>query len=260
RLKGQKYFSIAISALLVMGFILMQPIQISGFDPTPDCVTDDPLPTDCIVNLEDGIAMNTVRSGKFVLTVHAEKEVFHSVGDVSDPTDNRITDVTVIGMIYENLNKLPGDPVISKQAHVLQCEKKENTAQLLGCFGFQLGENRRAIIDVDECVDPAKEQVFAPHSDSEVLPLTHPQEMNTITRGNIAKTIEAQKEIFVCEVDLESESLVGSFIKEVVIFTEIYEDLSTQSMIGEPRFIAMTCLKFAFGVSPLTCVFDEVLN
>ena len=106
RLKGQKYLGVAISALLVMGFVIMQPVQVSAQE-FGDCIADfDPFdPTDCIINLEDGIAMNTVRSGKFVLTVHAEKEVFVSVGNPSDRTDNTITDVTVIGMIYENLSR-----------------------------------------------------------------------------------------------------------------------------------------------------------
>jgi hypothetical protein len=163
-------------------------------------------------------------------------------------------------MIFENLNKLPGDPVLSKQAHTIQCTKKENTAQLLGCFGFQLGENRESIIEADKCVDPSKHDVFAPNSDSQVLPLTHPQEMNTITRGTVAKTIEAQKEIFVCEVNLGGDPLIGFQIKEIVIFTEIYEDLPTKSMIREPLFIAMTCLKGAFGLFPSTCVFDDIFN
>jgi hypothetical protein len=55
------------------------------------------------------------------------------------------------------------------------------------------------------------------------MPIAEPQEMNTVIKGSVVKTIEAQKEIFLCDLDNDSrhEKKV-----DLVLFTDIWENLN----------------------------------
>jgi hypothetical protein len=64
--------------------------------------------------------------------------------------------------------------------------------------------------------------------------ITHPQEMNTVNKGSIAKTVEAQKEVFECVLETAIKKV------EVILFTDIYEDIATQ--VVEVQFHSMRCV------------------
>lgn len=117
------------------------------------------------------------------------------------------------------------------------------------------------------CEEPSGEQVY----------ITHPQEMNTVTKGKIAKTMEAQKEVFICLLDGQVICLVPNYVStikkvEVILFTDIYEDLSTQEVV-EVQFHSMRCVVLmtdeALGLDPdndlqdatvETCQFSSIEN
>jgi hypothetical protein len=74
-------------------------------------------------------------------------------------------------------------------------------------------------------------------SDCEEVAMSHPQEMNTITKGKIAKTVESQKEQFLCDFNgIDTLKKV-----DIVIFTEVYEDLNTQTTLSV-QFLGARCV------------------
>lgn len=81
------------------------------------------------------------------------------------------------------------------------------------------------------------------------------QGMNTVVSTNpqsrgLVKTVDAQKEVFVCEG--------GAFIKDVTIFTEIFEDLGRlpENPVVFKDFFTLTCLKDATTLTVESCVFS----
>jgi hypothetical protein len=90
--------------------------------------------------------------------------------------------------------------------------------------------------------------------------LSHPLETNTVNKGKIAKTIEAQKEVFLCFFNTAIKKV------DVILFTDIYEDLSTQEVV-EVQFHAMRCVVLLFDQSDNirdatveTCQFSTIEN
>jgi len=184
---------------------------------------------------EDGISMNTVRSGNIVKTIHAEKEVY--LCKTAQGNIPVLVDVTVIGEIYEDVST---KSIINRQAEVITCMKIEETGQVIGCETESVPadptivrncfEDPFFILDLSIISGPIL-----------TIPLgieftTHPQEMNTVNKGSIVKTIEAQKEIFICNLDPSNDFdlfnlgiLLVPFTEkkvDVVTFIEIWEDLS----------------------------------
>ncbi|MGH9922274.1 MAG: hypothetical protein ACRD38_05940, partial [Nitrososphaerales archaeon] len=99
----------------------------------------------------------------------------------------------------------------------------------------------------------------------------HPQEINTVKRGNIVKTIEVQKEVFVCDTDDINPPSIPSLPNNpdsddrkvsVVIFTEIWEDLSLLpgDTVTQVTFEAFICQLFMNSESGHMCVFKTIIN
>ncbi|MEM2759380.1 MAG: hypothetical protein QXW73_01135 [Nitrososphaerales archaeon] len=156
---------------------------------------------------EDPIDMNTVSGMKnttpIAKTVHVEKEVYDCFLDQGHVPV--IADVTIYAELYQNMDT---KKMVGKQAEVITCLKLYNS-KVLGC----------------ERSTPSKEPIVT-QSCVENNDITHPMEMNTViskSKSSITKTIEAQKEVFLC---FPSQSL-SKFLKkvDVVVFTGIYEDL-----------------------------------
>jgi hypothetical protein len=94
--------------------------------------------------------------------------------------------------------------IASRQALVITCMKTSHT--LIGCIAEIPSTD---VAPVRNCTEE---------------PIGHPQEMNTVNKGKIVKTVEAQKEVFVCTMNTPSDITDDKKV-DLVLFTEIWEDL-----------------------------------
>jgi hypothetical protein len=243
RAKSQ-YYSISLGAVLLMAFVLTQPTlqtaRAVGMEELPDY-------DDCN-NLNigtDPITMNTVKSGNIVKTVHAEKELY-SECNLDQGNLEVIVDVTTYIEIYENIVTRE---VIQASALVTTCIKDEATAAVIDCESYTPSSDPTFV--GSDCID------FSPGT---------PQEMNTVNKGNIAKTVETQKETFLCLLQLGQGTIVQKKV-DIVLFTEIYENLATKA-VEEVQFHSMRCviLRFDNTDSPIldgtveSCQFSTIQN
>ena len=289
--KKTNYMAISAAAILVTAFVLVQPMQAKSqeviFEGIPDfnqCFlkTHPDLPSNTNsdfssknVNITDPISMNTVVAKatpegngaiKVAKTVHAEKELFECrtiQGNIPI-----IVDVTTYVELYSSLsfNGSPDledltDPVVE----VITCVKVESEARFVGC------EEREDQLDgVGIIVQNCKED-----------PIDEPQEMNTVAAASIngangngracnVLTVEAQKEIFLCDLDGAtdpdgSQCLSGLGLPnfgtgtdsacrdddkkvDVIIFTKIWENVN--ALVADPPgdpviakdILSLTCL------------------
>lgn len=153
---------------------------------------------------DDPIDMNTVvakSNGQSIAkTIHAEKILFDCA--IDQGTIPVIADVTIIAEIFENMDT---QEIIKKQAMIITCLKEPTTVFVVSC-------SSDVPTDSTPIVENCSEE-----------PVPHPQEVNTVTKGKIVKTIDAQKEIFLCRLGPEQD--VWKKV-DVVLFTEIWEDVS----------------------------------
>jgi hypothetical protein len=153
---------------------------------------------------DDPIDMNTVigkSDGQFIAkTIHAEKIVFNCA--IDQGTIPVIADVTIIAEIFENMDT---QEIIKKQAMIITCLKEPTTVIVVSCTSDVPTDSTPVVNNCSE------------------EPVPHPQEMNTVSKGKIVKTIDAQKEIFLCRLGPEGD--VWKKV-DVVLFTEIWEDVS----------------------------------
>ncbi|MGH9876616.1 MAG: hypothetical protein ACRD5H_03185, partial [Nitrososphaerales archaeon] len=227
----------------VTAFVLVQPIlttyaQVSeeGIPAFDDCdISTDNVP-------EDPISQNTIKKGNIdlVKTIHAEKEIFDCVLDQGNL--DVIVDVTTYIELYFNITE---QEVISTNVIVTSCVKDETTADIYGCEAYTPGEDT---IPVSSCV--------------ELTEITHPQEMDTVNKGNAALTIETQKEVFEC--DFGGITVIKKV--DIVLITEIYENLASQT-IQDVQAHAMKCTVLVTDsdtgntrrdATVESCVFSEV--
>ncbi|MGI0016409.1 MAG: hypothetical protein ACREBU_23560 [Nitrososphaera sp.] len=191
--KKLKYGAISTATLLVTALVLVQPVMQTSFAQVSDLGA--PAFEDCEFWLdgqpEDPYTANSIRSGKVALTVIAEKEIFECKTVQGDL--DVIVDVTVYGEIYENMTDRT---IITKQAFVITCVKigtpnggrTDATYQVLGCDTYKPLTD---FIPVSNCADIL-------NLDTARDVLEQPQEMNTVTKNNIIKTIEVEKEVVYC--------------------------------------------------------------
>jgi hypothetical protein len=187
-----------------------------------------------IAQPEDSISMTTIRNGNIVKTIHAEKQIFDCElpqGDI--PV---IADVTIIAEIFEDLNT---KSVISKQVEVVTCIKMNSTGVIVECNLSIPSQDR---IPVTNC--------------SENTDITHPQEMNTVRKGSTAKTIETQKEVFIC-IFSDSDPTNDKKV-DLVLFTNIFQNLNTQTS-DDPQILSMKCVIKIDTVTVESCHFRTIL-
>jgi len=218
--KRLEYSGIVLSTVMVMAFVLVQPIMHAayavGVEGLPDYDTCD----HHVTQAEDPISMNTVRSGNIVKTIHAEKEIFTC--ELEQGGLDVIADVTTYIEVYENIVTRE---VLSSSAVVTTCLKDENTTTVIDCESYV----------------PPTSPVFVGSNCGEAQELsniTHPQEMNTVNKGITVTTVETQKEVFYCTLTANP----GAVKKvDVVTFTIIFENLATQT-VDEVQFHSMRCV------------------
>ena len=238
--KQSKYWAIGMAAIMATAFVLvqqaMQPsyadlssenLPVGGYD---DCKWRSPDPNGPIpatgttpdwlsANLgpSDPITMSSVRNGHIVKTIHSEKEVFDC--NLGQGNSDVVVDVTTYIEIYENIT---AREILETHFVVTTCLKDPDLAQLIDCESYE----------PDNSIVPTG-------TGCEEAILDAPQETNTINKGKIAKTIDAQKEVFICDFDPTNTDVVKKV--DIVIFAEVYEDLSTQTTT-EVQFHAARCV------------------
>jgi len=255
--KKTNYMAVSAAAILVTAFVLVQPMQarsevtFEGIQDLTNCFLKTHPDLTERIEIADPISMNTIvgkaNGDKMAKTIHAEKEIFECrtvQGNIAV-----IVDVTTYAELYENMTLTNGEPAedpIFTQVQVVTCVKLEDEARLVGCEESRPSTN-------DQIVQNCIEQ-----------PIEHPQEMNTVNKGNgngLIKTVEAQKEIFLCDLDGDSSGgscgigLPGSNQAcrdddkkvDVIIFTEIWENLvSLDSTPTDPTIakdiISLRCI------------------
>ncbi|MGH9878224.1 MAG: hypothetical protein ACRD5H_11345 [Nitrososphaerales archaeon] len=234
---------------MITAFVLVQPtmnnayaVGVQGLPAYDDCElrgVTEPEKYDSLSQPEDPISMNTVRNQNIVKTVHAEKEIFDC--RLNQGNLRVIVDVTTYIELYENI---ADREVVSSNAVAVTCVKDEGTAAVIDCESKPISSSPVPV--GNDCV--------------ELNYITHPQEMNTVTKGATAKTIEAQKEVFICPLgepvngdSIEAQTQVCSFViipfecfptlkkVEIILFTEVYENLATQT-VTDVQFHSMRCV------------------
>ncbi|MFY3742010.1 MAG: hypothetical protein HMLIMOIP_002472 [Candidatus Nitrosomirales archaeon] len=259
--KRLQYSGISLGAVLVMAFVLAQPtmnhayaVGIEGLPAYDDCelrgVTELQFDHELLTagqQPEDPISMNTVRNGNIVKTIHAEKEIFDC--RLNQGNLRVIVDVTTYIELYENI---ADREVIASNAVAVTCIKDERTSTAIDCESKPISSSPVPV--GSDC--------------RELNYITHPQEMNTVNKGATAKTIEAQKEVFICALGepriivdsepegciidgQEPEALNGDSVPfvcfptlkkvEIILFTEVYENLATQT-VTDVQFHSMRCV------------------
>jgi hypothetical protein len=223
----RKYSAISIGVVLVMAFVLVQPTMQTSYAVSEEAV---PAFDDCDFDginggegdqPDDAIGMTTIRNKDIVKTTHVEKEKFEcrlAQGDLQV-----FVDVDTYIDVYENITS---HKVLKASALVTTCLKDEGGAKTIACEFYTPPTTPVPVgSDCDEV------------STSQDEAAKNPQEINTVNKGNIVKTIVAQKEIFKCNLDEDAT------IKkvDVVTFTEQFEDLKTMT-VTDVQFHEMRCV------------------
>ncbi|MGH9921332.1 MAG: hypothetical protein ACRD38_01120 [Nitrososphaerales archaeon] len=151
---------------------------------------------------------------RIVKTVHAEKESFTVVQD-GIPL---IADVTIIAEIFEDLNT---QLVMKQQAEVVTCLRFEDNARLIDCNVTIPPAN---FVPVENCTELPVNSVQAMNTVVKGGSSSNSEGMNTVNRGALVKTIQAQKQIFEC--DFNTPGPEDDLLVHLVTFTEIFENLN----------------------------------
>jgi hypothetical protein len=224
--RRQKLSAVAIvlSSLLVLtGLVFVQPIQKAFAQQQPDCTLSQAQPT-------DPVDMNTVIFKTIAKTVHVEKEIYINCRGIV-PT---VLDVSTYTELKEDLASFPR--VIPKVSfEVIACNKIIPFGSPVGC----------------KQMVPSTTNLLPNASACKQVNIAFPIEMNTITSPNgIVKTVESEKEAFICKVTGNVPPGFGSMaMKEVTIFTEIFEDVGQGKIVKMSEFT--TCMK-PVGPAPIT--------
>jgi hypothetical protein len=198
---------------------------------------------------EDPISMNTVRSGNIVKTIHAEKEIFFCFLDQGHLPVT--VDVTTYIEIYENI---ADREVIETNAIATTCLKDgflpagdDDTDDDESEFG-----STATVIDCESYNIPTTPVPVGSNCEEIGMKyITHPQEMNTVNKGSIAKTVEAQKEVFECVLETAIKKV------EVILFTDIYEDIAAQEVV-EVQFHSVRCVVLLSDSIEVADVDDDI--
>jgi hypothetical protein len=208
--------------VVLTGLIHVHPIQ-KAYAQQISCSLSQVQPT-------DPVDMNTVIFKTIVKTIHVEKEVYtNCLGIV--PT---VSDVSTYTELREDLASFP--KVIPKVSfEVITCSKIIPFGSPGGC----------------QQITPSTTIAMPNASACQQVNIAFPIEMNTITSPNgIVKTVEAEKEAFNCRVTGNVPEGFGSnAIKEVTIFTEIFEDVVQGKIVKMSE--STTCMK-PVGPAPIT--------
>ena len=179
----------------------------------------------------DSTEMNTIitesNTGSKVKTLYVESEVYRCQAEIQP--DSFWPTIVVVSLHTEIID----DPLMkdTKSFEVITCNKNATNGELLGdCTKYIPTSN---LPNVSSCTS---------------ISVQSPIELNTvIISPGIVKTIEAKKEFFLCDTLSKPK-----IIKDVTIFTEILENLSTAGTTTKTLEVT-TCIKEIASAKVLGC-------
>ena len=254
----RKYVGFSLLAILLTAFVLLQPMSVQrsfaqvvsediGAEGAPDFQNcDDQMLVD--------VSMDTVRSGKVILTTHSEKEIFECFL-VQGSNIEVLVEVTIVAQIYENITT---KDIIRKQVEVITCVRDPALAKVYGCE-VSIPEN-----DIPPVINCVADEIR--------------KNQNSINKGSTVKTIEAQKMVYLCDLDgflredgqpLICESTAPNTDPDCfdpdkkideVVFTEIWKNLNNlpDDPIVKTTFESLTCAVKLDTAEVESCLFRSL--
>ncbi len=234
-LYSNKIISITIltALLIITGFIIIQPLQVQGQKEIATNIPDPIKVTKCqIVNAPtDPIDMNTVIFKDIAKTIHVEKEIFKCI------TKNGAPVVAMVSLFTEIFENLRTQSTLNKTVETVTCVKGYN-GTVSYCNSTQIPISREYPFAVS--CDPLNLRI---------LNISSPIEMETVVSSNgISKTVEAEKEAFLCTYKQNKPTQ----ILDVMLFTEIFEKVSSGTVIKK-NVESISCLKDIGTAKVLKC-------
>ena len=228
------YTTILTSLLIIIGFIIIQPLQIQGQKEIATTNIPDSIKlTKCqIVNPPtDPIDMNTVIFKDIAKTIHVEKEIFKC------KTKNGALVVAMVSLFTELFENMKNQSTLNKTVETVTCVKGYN-GTVSYCDSKKVPISNQYPFAVD--CDPRNLRI---------LNITSPIEMETVVSSNgISKTVEAEKEAFLCTYKQNKPTK----LLDVMLFTEIFEKVSSGTVIKK-NVESISCLKDIATAKVLKC-------
>jgi hypothetical protein len=232
KLTRQTTYGVGLAAILVAAFMFVQPMNAYS-----QVGADGILLNNCTLATQpdDPIDMNTVLASKsgteYAKTIHREKQIFECE-DLNNPSLIYIVEVAIFAEIIE---KMDNKSIIRKQAEVITCIKDQD--------GFVIECQKR---------QPTTQTIASSNCEEQFV--AHPLAMNTVVsyaKPNIVKTIDAEKEVFLCDFNKKVD---------VIIFTDIWEDLN--KLPGNPvvkrEVVSLRCTMSTILAIVEACVYSPV--
>jgi hypothetical protein len=227
------YTTILTALLIITGFIIIQPLQIQGQKEIAMNIPDAIKVTKCqVVNPPtDPIDMNTVIFKEIAKTIHVEKEIFKC------KTKNGALVVAMVSLFTELFESMRTQSTLNKTVETVTCVKGYN-----GTISYCDSKN----------IPISNKYPFAVVCDPlnlRILNIQSPIEMETVVSANgISKTVEAEKEAFLCTYKQNKPT----HILDVMLFTEIFEKVSSGTVIKK-NVESISCLKDIGTAKVLKC-------
>lgn len=219
--------------ILISGFIIFQPLQINAQNKIATSIPDAIKLTKCeLITLPtDPIDMNTVIFKDIAKTIHVEKEIFKC------KTKNGALVVAMVSLFTELFESMRTQSTLNKTVETVTCVKGYN-----GTISYCDSKN----------IPISKQYPFSVGCDPlnlRTLNITSPIEMETVVSSNgISKTVEAEKEAFLCNYKQNKPRQ----ILDVMLFTEIFEKVSSGTVIKK-NVESISCLKDIGTAKVLKC-------
>jgi hypothetical protein len=233
KIENKLISTIILTTLLITGFIIIQPLHIQAQKVPVIKIPAAIQVTKCqIVNPPtDPIDMNTITFKDIAKTVHVEKEIFKCITKNGAPV---ITMVSLFTELFENLQR---QSTLNKIVETVTCVKVYNVT-ISYCDSKKIPISNQYPFSVS--CDPSK---------LNILNITSPIEMETVVSSTgIVKTIEAEKEAFLCTYKQNKHTQ----ILDVMLFTEIFENVSKGTVIKK-NVESISCLKDIDTAKVLKC-------
>ena len=175
--------------------------------------------------------MNTVIFKDIAKTIHVEKEIFKCI------TKNGAPVVAMVSLFTELFENLRTQSTLNKTVETVTCVKGYN-GTVSYCNSNQIPISREYPFAVS--CDPLNLRI---------LNIASPIEMETVVSSNgISKTVEAEKEAFLCTYKQNKPTQ----ILDVMLFTEIFEKVSCGTVIKK-NVESISCLKDIGTAKVLKC-------
>ena len=245
---------VIVASLLLTGFVLIPNAYSQEVETEGVSIEGIPAFEDCDDQFLVDVSMDTVRSKEVILTTHSEKEIFECF-TVQGHIEVLI-EVTLVAQIYENVTT---KDIIRKQVEVINCIREPSQAKTYGC----------EVDSPDTTVTPVRNCVA-----DEIR-----KNQNSISKGSLVKTIEAQKMVYLCDLDGFERDENGQPIKcennqhdtqiacfdpekkvDEVIFAETWKNLNNlpNDPIVKTSFESLRCVVKLDTAVVESCIFTNL--